>query len=543
MQSAQVVFTCNKIIDVPIHLRLVGTATGTRALSIAWAITRCLKLYHMIVLNQSLGVKQAFRNIVYWKLTLILAASKHYIGCLGALFCLFLIYEINRDMKQRTFENILIWKLNVVIFNLKLSFKSSLPYGRVVEKNYCVIIDFFQYKMSETIPRPHFEYISSVVRQQSQLIKVEHQSSAPILRLQPCSAADEHLTLFDPLPSPNPTLFGIFTFLMLSPTNRSQNSENPIENKQFRAYFVLRDVSIADWILRSYCMAQVIFENFSLLSRKDCYIDEDDDHPRYLQLNSQHKAAIRALRKIRYFIARRKFKEALKPYDVKDVIEQYSSGHADLLTRVKCLHGRLDQILGRQGSKAKDVYESKISLASRIVKVERQVDDIESKLDGLIDLYMEDRKKLLALPPPPLGPSGHPPPAPSAHTSSSYDAPTQLPTSHVPTTSSFATTSAASLSVPGAPPPYSPTSSAPLKPILVDHKQASEPNTPTSKNFERQLTRGYSDVSQRMKKRVTLSSLPSRHSLDTRIESDLLQVPQMVQIDQYNPPYIDDDCD
>ena len=33
---------------------------------------------------------------------------------------------------------------------------------------------------------------------------------------------------------------------------------------------------------------------------------------------------------------------------------------------------RLDQILGRQGSKAKDVYDSKQSLASRIVKTERQ---------------------------------------------------------------------------------------------------------------------------------------------------------------------------
>lgn len=34
---------------------------------------------------------------------------------------------------------------------------------------------------------------------------------------------------------------------------------------------------------------------------------------------------------------------------------------------------RLDQILGKQGSKAKDVYASKISLASRVVKIERQV--------------------------------------------------------------------------------------------------------------------------------------------------------------------------
>ncbi|CAL4142066.1 unnamed protein product [Meganyctiphanes norvegica] len=49
------------------------------------------------------------------------------------------------------------------------------------------------------------------------------------------------LTPFDPFLIPYPPIplfFGIFTFLMLSPTNRSQHSENPIENKQFRAYFV-----------------------------------------------------------------------------------------------------------------------------------------------------------------------------------------------------------------------------------------------------------------------------------------------------------------
>lgn len=79
---------------------------------------------------------------------------------------------------------------------------------------------------------------------------------------------------------------------------------------------------------------------------------------------------------------------------------------------------RLDQILGKQGSKAKDVYASKISLASRVVKVERsvmtfwsffahflhkffskfKVADIEEKLDILIKAYMQDRERFLALP-------------------------------------------------------------------------------------------------------------------------------------------------
>ncbi|XP_038051749.1 potassium voltage-gated channel subfamily KQT member 4-like [Patiria miniata] len=119
------------------------------------------------------------------------------------------------------------------------------------------------------------------------------------------------------------------------------------------------------------------------------------------KLTEAHKNAIRAVRKIKYFVARRKFKEAFRPYDVKDVIEQYSSGHADMLARIKSLQARLDNILGKPGQPDRrvkgrggsdlELFDPSISLLSRVVKVERRVTLIDRKLDMLIELYREER--------------------------------------------------------------------------------------------------------------------------------------------------------
>ncbi|CAF4188091.1 unnamed protein product, partial [Rotaria magnacalcarata] len=102
--------------------------------------------------------------------------------------------------------------------------------------------------------------------------------------------------------------------------------------------------------------------------------DNEDDHSFYANdvqsLTPAHRHAIRFTRKVKYFVARRKFREALRPYDVTDVIEQYSTGNVDILARMKYLQARLDKVLGT--SKSLDSYESGPSLASRICKIEKQ---------------------------------------------------------------------------------------------------------------------------------------------------------------------------
>ncbi|XP_061175810.1 potassium voltage-gated channel subfamily KQT member 1-like isoform X2 [Saccostrea echinata] len=228
------------------------------------------------------------------------------------------------------------------------------------------------------------------------------------------------------------------------------------------------------------------------LSYRDPYEDDFDVSPKMLQLTETHKTAIRSLRKIKYFVARRKFKEALRPYDVKDVIEQYSAGHVDMLGRIKSLQQRLDVILGKVGSKRKDVYDSKQSLASRIVKVERSVEDIESKLDLLIDLYKEDRKPLLQHCQECSIKNNFPAENNQTEVTSCLKNPTEV-------TSCLKNPTEVTSCLKN---PIIPKQSTPRS-ILLD-KHCSEPTSPTtSRTPDKKMQRNLSDLSQRIKKRVT----------------------------------------
>uniref|UniRef100_A0A674MFJ0 Potassium voltage-gated channel subfamily KQT member 1 n=1 Tax=Takifugu rubripes TaxID=31033 RepID=A0A674MFJ0_TAKRU len=102
--------------------------------------------------------------------------------------------------------------------------------------------------------------------------------------------------------------------------------------------------------------------------------------PVFFRLTESHRKAIRVIQRMRYLVAKRNFQQARKPYDVRDVIEQYSQGHLNLMVRIKELQRRLDQSLGKMTlfqaanpllSRAKDRGNN--SIGSRLNRMEDKV--------------------------------------------------------------------------------------------------------------------------------------------------------------------------
>uniref|UniRef100_A0A8B9LV67 Potassium voltage-gated channel, KQT-like subfamily, member 5a n=1 Tax=Astyanax mexicanus TaxID=7994 RepID=A0A8B9LV67_ASTMX len=151
--------------------------------------------------------------------------------------------------------------------------------------------------------------------------------------------------------------------------------------------------------LRLKSQSRAVLGGDDYFDEKGCHCDVSME-----DLSAPLKTVIRAVRIMKFHVAKKKFKETLRPYDVKDVIEQYSAGHLDMLCRIKSLQTRVDQILGKgqipMDRKMRDrilpegeSLEHDMSMLGRVCKVERQVQSIESKLDSLLDVYRQVLQK------------------------------------------------------------------------------------------------------------------------------------------------------
>uniref|UniRef100_A0A8C3XXY6 Potassium voltage-gated channel subfamily KQT member 1 n=1 Tax=Catharus ustulatus TaxID=91951 RepID=A0A8C3XXY6_CATUS len=100
------------------------------------------------------------------------------------------------------------------------------------------------------------------------------------------------------------------------------------------------------------------------------------------QLREHHRAAIKVIRRMQYFVAKKKFQQARKPYDVRDVIEQYSQGHLNLMVRIKELQRRY--VSKPRFEKSKDRGNN--TIGARLNRVEDKVTQMDQKLNLITDM-------------------------------------------------------------------------------------------------------------------------------------------------------------
>ncbi|BFG04007.1 potassium voltage-gated channel subfamily KQT member 1 [Drosophila madeirensis] len=424
------------IIDiVTILASIVVLGMGTSGQVFATSALRGLRFFQilrMVRMDRRGGTWKLLGSVVYAHRQELITTM--YIGFLGLIFASFLVYMWEKDVNDKfsNFAQALWWG---VITLCTVGYGDMVPItwqGKLIA-SCCALLGISFFALPAGILGSGFALKVQQQQRQKHMIRRRQPAATLIQAVWRCYASDEHSVSVATwkihqvaLPSPpasraSSSFKHNTSFVARLPTirrHKSQTIQNPggadgssmskppgSSRASTRYTRTIRDINASVENLEVVQNGKSLNPSFSedSVAETTCLknvknSDDEDDEPRCTQLTNRHKTAIRFIRKLKYFVARRKFKEALKPYDVKDVMEQYAAGHVDLLGRVKMVHLRLDQILGKQGSKAKDVYASKISLASRVVKVERQVADIEEKLDVLIKAYMEDRDRFLALP-------------------------------------------------------------------------------------------------------------------------------------------------
>uniref|UniRef100_A0AAY4EWG2 Potassium voltage-gated channel subfamily Q member 2 n=1 Tax=Denticeps clupeoides TaxID=299321 RepID=A0AAY4EWG2_9TELE len=218
------------------------------------------------------------------------------------------------------------------------------------------------------------------------------------------------------------------------PIRRSPSADNSIEDSPSKVpkSWSFGDRSRARQAFRIKGAASRQNSEEASLPGEDIVDDNKSCHCEFVpqDLTPGLKVTIRAVCIMRFMVSKRKFKESLRPYDVMDVIEQYSAGHLDMLARIKNLQSRIDMILGppgpstprhkkysSKGSKESPQYSPRVdqivgrgaplsdkdrpkgtteaeipedpSMMGRLGKVEKQVMSMERKLDFLVNIYIQ----------------------------------------------------------------------------------------------------------------------------------------------------------
>jgi len=109
-------------------------------------------------------------------------------------------------------------------------------------------------------------------------------------------------------------------------------------------------------------------------------------------LDTNQRIAIRMIRIIKYHVAKRKFRQAHKPYNFKDIMDENAQGNLKVMYTLADIQRRLDQTLGLPKSYPivlSDKEREQLTLNAKVQRLEIKLTGLERQTNRVITLLEE----------------------------------------------------------------------------------------------------------------------------------------------------------
>jgi hypothetical protein len=109
-------------------------------------------------------------------------------------------------------------------------------------------------------------------------------------------------------------------------------------------------------------------------------------------LDRDQRTAIRMIRIIKYHVAKRKFRQAHKPYNFKDIMDENAQGNLKVMYTLADIQRRLDQTLGLPKSYPivlSDKEREQLTLNAKVQRLETKLTGLERQTNRVIALLEE----------------------------------------------------------------------------------------------------------------------------------------------------------
>ncbi|CAG2167908.1 unnamed protein product, partial [Oppiella nova] len=101
------------------------------------------------------------------------------------------------------------------------------------------------------------------------------------------------------------------------------------------------------------------------------------------------------VRLTKFFIAKQRFKELLRPLDIKNVLQSYKDGQLDVMNKVKLIQRSVDSIVRKIGANEQRIYGANTCLERKIERLEVTLMAIMARVDSQLPVMEGISRRLI----------------------------------------------------------------------------------------------------------------------------------------------------